>query len=263
MRVYSDYVHFSHAYSFADTCYRGSMWAFYRSHCRESALPDYEGADLGDILSPCVINVTNYNTRDMICIKSERTVDWDIICAWILKYYIGGWKSYSGGKDYTCSDFKKQPLCDRNEVSSVVYRYAIHKDAVINLRLFTKKYFLTVTSPYTPSPWSSWSSGNDGGKDSDSAWTVIAAVQYHAHPGNQYVNQTEEFQNEAICPQQYPQNQQLQYIPDQSAYAGYQIHASVCQKETSPDTVAGQQAYLHPHTSVRPPSAPPPPYPGY
>ncbi|XP_045165259.2 uncharacterized protein LOC123529112 isoform X3 [Mercenaria mercenaria] len=231
MRVYSDYVHFSHAYSFADTCYRGSMWAFYRSHCRESALPDYEGADLGDILSPCVINVTNYNTRDMICIKSERTVDWDIICAWILKYYIGGWKSYSGGKDYTCSDFKKQPLCDRNEVSSVVYRYAIHKDAVINLRLFTKKYF--------------------------------SAVQYHAHPGNQYVNQTEEFQNEAICPQQYPQNQQLQYIPDQSAYAGYQIHASVCQKETSPDTVAGQQAYLHPHTSVRPPSAPPPPYPGY
>ncbi|XP_053377911.1 uncharacterized protein LOC128545932 isoform X2 [Mercenaria mercenaria] len=197
---------------------------------------DYEGADLGDILSLCLINVTNYNDRDMICIQSEGAY-FDMDCAMHLKYHIRGWKPYSYEKDYTCSDFHSKPLCDRNSVSAVEFRYAyLQQDVAVHVKLFTKKYVATV-------------------------------VQYHsqAQQGNQFANQTHDSANQAINPQQYPApNQpgilpQQQYTPNPSAYAGYQVHNPVYQQVQ----MAGDQPSLTPQAYDQPPSEPPPPYPGY
>ncbi|XP_045165309.2 uncharacterized protein LOC128545932 isoform X1 [Mercenaria mercenaria] len=215
---------------------------------------DYEGADLGDILSLCLINVTNYNDRDMICIQSEGAY-FDMDCAMHLKYHIRGWKPYSYEKDYTCSDFHSKPLCDRNSVSAVEFRYAyLQQDVAVHVKLFTKKYVETTTRRYTTtwSSWTSWSSDYDDNDDnSNSVGTVVGVivgififlviviscvcakagqssapkpqyvaptvVQYHsqAQQGNQFANQTHDSANQAINPQQYPAPNQPGILPQQ------------------------------------------------
>ncbi|XP_045165844.2 uncharacterized protein LOC123529540 [Mercenaria mercenaria] len=141
---------------------------------------DYEGADVGDILSKCVITVTNNDTRDMICIRSEGESYIDVDCAMHLRYHIGAVKRYSYKKEYFCSDFYLKPLCDRNSVSSVEYRFVYQRNASVHVKLFTKKHIVTTTSRYTPSTWSSWMSWssdyNDYDDDDSSAGTVVQVL---------------------------------------------------------------------------------------
>ncbi|XP_045166678.2 uncharacterized protein LOC123530056 [Mercenaria mercenaria] len=263
---------------------------------------DYEGAELWNDSSTCVINITTSDIDEMICIKSDRRVLIDMKCSWTLSYYVEGYHRYSyyPPNQYSCSDFNMRPLCKRSRVTSVVYRDNFLFDNAhvkVNVRLYTKKYIPTTTRRiYTSKPWSSWTSGSSGYDDDDDpasrkakTGTVVTIVlgsllavvlvtvcvylmsgkcsstkpQDGAPPVVQYLSTAQQENQYANQTENTASNEDG---PQQFPLNPSDFHPH---QQYTPDPshnagdTGGQKLDLPPPAYDTLPSAPPPPYPGY
>ncbi|XP_045166687.2 uncharacterized protein LOC123530062 [Mercenaria mercenaria] len=261
---------------------------------------NYEGAELWDNSSTCVIDITTRNDNEKICIRKNNTSFIDLMCSSTLTYYAGGYTGYSYGAK-SCSDFNFRAFCDSNRKSSLVYQenfFYNTRNVTVSVVVYLKRNIQTTTRrSYTRAPWSSWTSWSssdygkyDGGKPKSKTKGLViglivvgaclvfgcicAMLRERMCPPPEY-SAPPAVENETSAPLvQYNREDQHTANQTQNAASGFQpqqpsdnagnhVHNSTFKQVPNQDSQAGYQSDLPPPTYDSIPSAPPPPYPGY